>query len=71
MLVIENDEEYKTIRDLAKALSVSTKTLKGWELEDKIPKARRSKFGWRIYSKEEFEKIIALVKANNYFRKGS
>jgi len=71
LIVIENDEEYKTIRSLAKALGISTKTLKSWELEGKIPTAKRSKFRWRIYSDEEFKKIISLVKANNYFRKDS
>ena len=69
MLIIENGEEYKTIKDLAKALGVSTKTLTKWESVNKIPTTKRSKFGWRIYSEEEFKDIISTVKKNDYFRK--
>jgi DNA-binding transcriptional MerR regulator len=56
-----------TIHDLAKRLKVSAKTLKKWEREKKIPEARRSAFGWRLYTRGEMEKIEKVVKDNGFF----
>ena len=65
---MEDGKKYRSVKELANALEVSVNTIKQWEKEGKIPKARRNKFGWRIYTQEEFEEIIKLVKDNNYFK---
>jgi DNA-binding transcriptional MerR regulator len=44
-------------------------TLIRWEEKGLIPKAKRDSRGWRYYSQEEVQRIIKLIKKNNYFRK--
>lgn len=58
-----------TIKDLSDNLEVSVKTLKNWEQKNLIPKARRSVFGWRIYTQAELDKTEAIVRKNNFFNK--
>ena len=55
------------IGDIAEILDVSTKTLKNWEAEGKIPKADRNKWDWRVYNQEQKDKLIKIVKDNNFF----
>jgi phage antirepressor YoqD-like protein len=63
--------EQFTIHHLAKLLGVSEKTLKKWEREKKIPEARRSSFGWRVYTKGEMDKIAKIVNDNGFFVKSN
>jgi DNA-binding transcriptional MerR regulator len=58
-----------TIKDLSDILEVSIKTLKNWEQGKKIPKARRSVFGWRIYSQADLDKTEEIVRKSNFFNK--
>lgn len=55
------------ISDLAKFLEVNPRTIKNWENEGKIPKARRNKFGWRVYTQAEMEAIKKLAEDNRYW----
>jgi site-specific DNA-methyltransferase (adenine-specific) len=61
--------ERKDVPELSDILDVSVKTLKNWEQKNLIPKARRSVFGWRIYSQAELDKTEGLVRKNNFFNK--
>jgi DNA-binding transcriptional MerR regulator len=61
--------EQFTIHDLATRLNTSEKTLKKWEREKKIPAARRNHFEWRVYTKQEIDKIEKLVRGNGFFVK--
>ena len=63
--------EHFTIQNLAEQLEVSVKTLKKWEQQSKIPQARRTPFGWRVYTKQELDKIERLVKDNGFFVKSN
>lgn len=56
--------------DIAKELGISTKTLKNWEKDGKIPEPKkRDVWNWRIYTEEEKNNIVDLVKKNKYFSK--
>jgi len=57
-----------TIKYLAEHLNVSTKTIKKWESEEKIPQARRNNFDWRVYTQEEMERIKKIVEEHEYFK---
>ena len=48
------------INDLAKELNVSIQTIKNYEAQGVLPKARRDAKGWRYYTKEDLIKIKAL-----------
>jgi len=59
------------IKDLALRLDRSILTIKRWEKQGLIPKARKDSRGWRIYTDAEIRDILRLVQATNYFRNGS
>ena len=59
------------IKDLALRLDRSILTIKRWERQGLIPKARKDSRGWRIYTEAEVRDILQLVQATNYFRDGS
>jgi DNA-binding transcriptional MerR regulator len=59
------------IKDLALRLDRSILTIKRWERQGLIPKARKDSRGWRIYTEAEVRDILRLVQATNYFRDGS
>jgi len=59
------------IKDLALRLDRSILTIKRWEKQGLIPKARKDSRGWRIYTDAEVRDILRLVQATNYFRNGS
>jgi len=48
------------INRLAKELGVSIQTIKNYEAEGILPKAKRDPKGWRYYSREDIIKIKAL-----------
>jgi DNA-binding transcriptional MerR regulator len=48
------------INHLAKELDVSIQTIKNYEAEGILPKAKRDAKGWRYYSREDMIKIKAL-----------
>jgi DNA-binding transcriptional MerR regulator len=65
-----SNKAYK-IKDLALRLDRSILTIKRWERQGLIPKARKDSRGWRIYTEAEVRDILRLVQATNYFRNGS
>jgi DNA-binding transcriptional MerR regulator len=58
------------IKDLALRLDRSVLTIKRWESQGLIPKARKDSRGWRIYTEAEVQEILQKVRASNYFRNG-
>ena len=40
-----------------------------WEKEGLIPKTKRDSRGWRVYSKNQIDEIVKLVKSTKYFTK--
>ena len=65
-----SNKVYK-IKDLALRLDRSILTIKRWERQGLIPKARKDSRGWRIYTEAEVHDILRLVQATNYFRSGT
>ncbi len=65
-----SNKVYK-IKDLALRLDRSILTIKRWERQGLLPKARKDSRGWRIYTEAEVRDILRLVQATNYFRNGS
>jgi len=65
-----SNKVYK-IKDLALRLDRSILTIKRWERQGLIPKARKDSRGWRIYTESEVRDILRLVQETNYFRNGS
>ena len=53
------DKKYR-INRLAKELDVSIQTIKNYEGQGILPKARRDPRGWRYYTPEDIVKIKAL-----------
>jgi DNA-binding transcriptional MerR regulator len=58
------------IKDLALRLDRSTLTIKRWEKQGLIPKARKDSRGWRVYTEEEVQAILKMVRETSYFRNG-
>jgi DNA-binding transcriptional MerR regulator len=58
------------IKDLALRLDRSILTIKRWEKQGLIPKARKDSRGWRIYTEAEVQAILQKVRETNYFRNG-
>ncbi len=58
------------IKDVALRLDRSILTIKRWEKQGLIPKARKDSRGWRVYTEEEVRAILKKVRETNYFRNG-
>lgn len=56
------------IKDLALRLDRSILTIKRWEKQGLIPKARRDSRGWRVYTGEEVQAILQRARETNYFQ---
>ncbi len=53
---------YLTIKDVAKSLGVSTRTLMNWEIAEKIPKAKRDPMNnYRYYTPDDIKKIKKIT----------
>ena len=49
--------------DVAKELKLDRDTIRRWESEGKIPfEIKRNQFGWRIFTREDIEKLKKLLK---------
>ena len=57
------------ISDIAKQVDRSTMAVQRWEKEKLIPRAKRDSRGWRIYTKDQVDEIVSLVKKTKYFSK--
>jgi DNA-binding transcriptional MerR regulator len=60
-----------TIKDLALRLDRSVLTIKRWEQQGLLPKARKDSRGWRVYTEAEVQAILRKVRETNYFRDGA
>jgi DNA-binding transcriptional MerR regulator len=60
-----------TIKDLALRLDRSVLTIKRWEQQGLLPKARKDSRGWRVYTEAEVQAILRKVRETNYFRDGT
>jgi len=60
-----------TIKDLALRLDRSVLTIKRWEQQGLLPKARKDSRGWRVYTEAEVQTILRKVRETNYFRDGT
>jgi DNA-binding transcriptional MerR regulator len=58
------------IKDLALRLDRSILTIKRWEKQGLLPKARKDSRGWRVYTEAEVQEILKKVRETNYFRNG-
>jgi DNA-binding transcriptional MerR regulator len=58
------------IKDLALRLDRSILTIKRWEKQGLIPRARKDSRGWRVYTEDEVQAILKKVRETNYFRSG-
>ena len=58
---------YYRIVDIGKQVDRSTIAVVRWEKNGLIPKAKRDSRGWRIYTKEDVEKIVRMAKRTKYF----
>jgi DNA-binding transcriptional MerR regulator len=58
------------IKDVALRLDRSILTIKRWEKQGLIPKARKDSRGWRVYTEDEVQAILKKVRETNYFRNG-
>jgi DNA-binding transcriptional MerR regulator len=58
------------IKDVALRLDRSILTIKRWEKQGLLPKARKDSRGWRIYTEAEVQAILQRVRETNYFRNG-
>ena len=56
------------LHDIAQKIDRDKSTIIRWEQQGLISKAHRDSRGWRYYTREEAEKIIALAKKTNYFQ---
>jgi DNA-binding transcriptional MerR regulator len=56
------------IKDVALRLDRSILTIKRWEKQGLIPKARKDSRGWRVYTEDEVQAIMKKVREANYFR---
>jgi len=54
--------------DVMKKIDRNATTIKRWEDQGFIPKAKKDSRGWRYYSKEEFNDLVELIEKNNYFQ---
>lgn len=54
---VTKNEEY-TLGDVAAETGLTSATLVSYEREGAIPEARRSTAGWRVYSGNEFKKVV-------------
>ena len=71
MLTFDNARRTYKIGELARELDRSTLTIKKWEGNGLIPKARRDSRGWRYYTEDDIGKIKLILEKNKYFARRS
>jgi MerR family transcriptional regulator, copper efflux regulator len=55
-------DEYLTVSEAAAFLGVSGSTLRNWDKADKLKPYRHPVNGYRLYSKDDLEKILVSLK---------
>ncbi len=58
-----DDDGRMTVTEAASAVGVSPKTIRRWEAFGKVPKAKKDWRGWRVYFKEDVERLISFHEA--------
>lgn len=71
MLTFDDESRRYKIGELAKELDRSTLTIKKWEENGIIPKAKRDSRGWRYYTTEDIRNIKEILRESDYFAKRS
>jgi DNA-binding transcriptional MerR regulator len=71
MLTFDDAERTYRIGELARELDRSTLTIKKWEENGLIPKAKRDSRGWRYYTLDDVDEIKRIIEENDYFVKVS
>ena len=56
------------ISDIANQVDRSTAAVIRWEQDKLIPRAKRDSRGWRVYTKEQVDEVVNLVKRTKYFQ---
>ena len=71
MLTFDDARRTYRIGELAKELDRSTLSIKKWEENGLIPKARRDSRGWRYYTEDDINEIKRILSENEYFARRS
>ena len=56
-----NNNRFFTVSEAARELGRSAEWLRNAETNGKIPKARRDINGWRVYNKEDLDRLKRLI----------
>ena len=60
--------DFLSIGDAAKFLGVTTNTLKNWEIAKKLVPYRNPTNGYRLYVKEDLEKLLEEISSSETYR---
>ena len=71
MLTFDDSGKIYRIGEVAKELDRSTLTIKKWEGNRRIPRAKRDSRGWRYYTEDDVNEIKRILKEHHYFTKHS
>ena len=69
MLRFDNSGRTYKISELAKELERSVLTIKKWEAEGLIPKAKRDSRNWRYYTEDDIREIRAIADRKGLIQK--
>lgn len=62
------DAKKYRLKDIEDKIDRDKTTLIRWERAGLIPKARRDSRGWRYYTRDQVQDIVATILASDYFR---
>jgi DNA (cytosine-5)-methyltransferase 1 len=57
--------EYLTIKEAAEFLGISPSTLRNWEKQGKLSTHRNPVNSYRLYRKEDLERLLKLISNSN------
>lgn len=57
-------DEYLTVNEAAELIGVSPSTLRNWDRSGKLKATRHPLNKYRLYSREELEKLLASMERN-------
>ncbi len=67
MLSFDDAGRIYRIGEVAKELDRSTLTIKKWEANGLIPKAKKDSRGWRYYTEDDINEIKRILEEHEYF----
>lgn len=62
---MEKITEYLTIKEAAEFLGISPSTLRNWEKQDKLSTHRNPVNRYRLYRKEDLERLLNSIRNSN------